>query len=1493
MRRIGSIFFSILTMLYIFGVCAFAEGKNPQVSVVLNLFAETQKTYTLNGVSDKTISGDAGYQEIVDVSQTHTKSESAVVTVNDTTKQTISDLTDLEYQFISKDGNYAIQSVKQPSLYVNARYDSSASYPNGTVEKAITVTKKEGTECFTLKDNDQTFHFGFASNYKFQQYAFFFDGSVSVYNRNDSTDAFYLLKRRSDGGTDDDLVYGYEKITDTNMINATDKYLIATIYKDDVYLLRPCANSSWWIEHVAKYDGMKTDVTLTAKSVGSTQVTVGDTTFAVEVKGGLAEATLEDTNAFKEISTTVNRPRTVVYEFGSYDSYTIENAHILGSTLQMNSDPDKYDTVVTYLANTISQEEEGTGVATNMHTARHCLYTFNLIGGTADEYQITSSEYPSIHLGDTISVNHENRFKIIPEIKDGNPTGKFEIQYDNGKNFYFNGWKNFNGTAHNSIPNVTKLFLYTPATSGKGSKELPGYVRATTVESGKQYLIVAYLNNELYMVRPYSWAGDGSRNVHVAKLKGTYVKGQTTLTFTALEAGDATVKLKVGDVEKATCLIHAVESTFISKTGQASNDPISALTISTGMTYQVDVPGDESGRNIVWGSSHPEIVSVNNGVITTHDFDGSQNAVKMVTITAKVTENGSTQTYTLPVTVLKNTYEDYKIADVYIDNLKHTTAYISFASLGVTEYKENVNFMEVKEHQVMYTIRDNKQPLGVNFFAKPEDGYALTAMGATGANGDYLKTEKDKDPNQTEYFTKAGAGLNQRGIYGDNVIANMIAFAQSKDCVGAMGFSKSVGNNTGVYSKLSFTSEKLAEMTKKAYAISCNHGASPDSTIKTLEAGTYAHVGDTVYFKISVTNDVTTSIAYTDAKIKEMAGMNFFTEDPMGKTPNELAGDSTVTTEDRCQIKSLMEAGNQIATKDYFVGYTITDDEVGKVLTNKADFIYNATSQFSRVVLSDTIEIAADVNVIANEIEPEDNDYGTVTVPDITLPDGGTPNVATIRQVYYVRKGIPAELRNFAGTNDVDLIGKVYVTHANSNTDVSEKFEPKQGESAAHTSMMYTANHVGAEDYIVTYYAQPKVREGAEVGKWLVYAVKIVALEDRFLGATTSIGNEIDLNFYVKFATQEDIPSIQQSSGDYTNAGALGAGKEDKRDKYNVPTKEELKSTELSKYCVDFIKGGLTQSQTFDETKNLTMAYGASKLYGYTFQNINAYEMGENVTAALRYNNGDEKAPTLDAREYSIQQYAERMLTKGTAEDGNSNLYSMLVDLLNYGASAQKYAFKETWITSDPSANLVNKKLGEESSDTWFALGGKTGYDHSNYQNMVTSVTNNNFSNDAFSQETDPVFKSVNLILDPGMKLSLQVLLRIDDEDRDDYQLIIDTGKQTLTNLTFNGKPGELNDGKIVVDGNELQRLEKARYYITIEGIPPFFWDDIITITAKAGNESTHQLKYSVYRYGYNMLGNNDSNNELNQLLQSMYNYGKSSKEWFNSDEANENVYKK
>ena len=240
---------------------------------------------------------------------------------------------------------------------------------------------------------------------------------------------------------------------------------------------------------------------------------------------------------------------------------------------------------------------------------------------------------------------------------------------------------------------------------------------------------------------------------------------------------------------------------------------------------------------------------------------------------------------------------------------------------------------------------------------------------------------------------------------------------------------------------------------------------------------------------------------------------------------------------------------------------------------------------------------------------------------------------------------------------------------------------------------------------------------------------------------------------------------------------------------------------------------------------------GNTYLYG-EFTGIAAKEMTKEITATVE-GTSDGGITNCYSTSYttSVADYAKRLI----AMDGTSDtLKTLLVDMVNYGASAQNYF---GYNTSDPA----NAEFD----------------DYQSYASATHSLTNFNNSDSSVTNTGDVKIYGRTLVL----------------ENRVGVAVILDTSEYTgkLSDIKINISGNEVSD---IISGQDLKPYGEGKYYGVTYAILPTKMDETCTFTVMVNDVESARMTYGISAYAYNMRKN--SNTKLVTLLQDIVEYGDS-----------------
>lgn len=474
-----------------------------------------------------------------------------------------------------------------------------------------------------------------------------------------------------------------------------------------------------------------------------------------------------------------------------------------------------------------------------------------------------------------------------------NNNGDFLIYYAvdgiylsfNATNHYF--------TATNNRNNSTTVNLYRQIRNGEtSSTEIPGYIKVTQIEENTNYLVVKEVSGDYYILYPQQKSNYNSTNYdETCQLRVSH-----EFTITGNHSG--TTLVTIGNDEYNVTVYGQNEELEI-EPGDEFTDKALIITQGSSYTLQENITG-----TITWSSTNTSIATVNrNGQV-------SASAVGNTIIKA----TSGNITYNIPVTVVPRlTTGNTRTVNIHIDSDDETTLYYNLTY--------GTDFIEAHDGTRVYVQIPRSSMWGgnstynyFNFFAVPDDGYALSYM-----SGWYAPIVEE-----TEAEVRSGNGpalisTTQTQNLTNATKATAVGTAYSMGAEGMFGYT--ANGSAAVTQTLTVRSEKLPKISQKIYSI---NGVNYNN-------GDVAYPGDEVIFEVTVSKGAYDYVVNYDGTLtNSLSGAKFIGTSPTG-TGNSTSQAVTIDTKNSY-------------TQKYYVKYTIPEGTTDDI-TNVVSFNYESYGQ--------------------------------------------------------------------------------------------------------------------------------------------------------------------------------------------------------------------------------------------------------------------------------------------------------------------------------------------------------------------------------------------------------------------------------------------------------------------------------------------------------------------------------------------------------------------
>lgn len=496
----------------------------------------------------------------------------------------------------------------------------------------------------------------------------------------------------------------------------------------------------------------------------------------------------------------------------------------------------------------------------------------------------------------------------------------------------------------------------------------------TTVTVGDTKYMVTVKNKQVAVSLPVNgqqvFDCNGTITTQPDSKIATAVVADGKLTITGVAEG--TTKMVAGGVEYTITVQNqlTLENTpFLAGTGVGVNvedkdhkyhvGPVTKLTISEDLTYDLNLDPKFDGQNVQWSVENDQIASVDQDGHVTGKSAGETHVIATIDGVA----------YRIPVVVkaAPNAVET-RIYDFYASEITDTkVSYI---------WNNDTKLIELIEGEAIYVSQDKNGDNCVNFFGAPNPGYALTRMSSTNSDGAYFilhngdhktinigKTGFVNGTCEVAGETMNGAGINQHEVWGDrpgSPLYNSVQAAIDAGCDGGMGFTR-LKKSDGTHCTLTFRSEKLPTVAKEVRGVL----GTDDKTYREYKEGMTVVKDETVFFKVTVDKYASQDeIAYANVKLKDLLPNAQFIEVDSSTKDYKLIGNTLDLT------KEITAAGKNAEQYTYYAVYKITDADLDTTIHNTVELKYNYKSKYSSGAFD--AEANAEAKITATAFKPQD-----------------------------------------------------------------------------------------------------------------------------------------------------------------------------------------------------------------------------------------------------------------------------------------------------------------------------------------------------------------------------------------------------------------------------------------------------------------------------------------------------------------------------------------
>lgn len=336
-------------------------------------------------------------------------------------------------------------------------------------------------------------------------------------NYTDGAQEFVLLEKQDAAG-EGDILPGYKRVS---AITSGKKYLITYIWSDGSVLVLYPTNGQNAMSKLAVKNPASTEVTLTIQAIGAgdTEVTVDGTRYAIHVYDNVKPVELE-------VGETYNIPGEAEYE-GPQDEKVIKVSH---------EQEQKYG-LLKHIANVDSSMESFSSTLDKSASLEVAEFTFNQSG---EKWQIYNEAKTLYLTNATVADSFFTTEAADMTVTATEGSNTFRISNANGSAprfaIFFYTQMNFNANTNYNASFTAgsyELTLLEKQEQESDDDVIPGYKLATTITSGKKYLITYLWNDHVMVLYPV--------NGLAAQTKCYGMESENYIQITGMGAGTADV----------------------------------------------------------------------------------------------------------------------------------------------------------------------------------------------------------------------------------------------------------------------------------------------------------------------------------------------------------------------------------------------------------------------------------------------------------------------------------------------------------------------------------------------------------------------------------------------------------------------------------------------------------------------------------------------------------------------------------------------------------------------------------------------------------------------------------------------------------------------------------------------------------------------------------------------------------------------------------------
>lgn len=416
---------------------------------------------------------------------------------------------DVNKDICLQEAEYTFTGTAQENVWTVYNQSTKQYFTNNSSAEVFFNRERQNDMKFTpVSNSDGTKSFKICKGDTNNRYVIFHEPNMtfnSMQNSSDAANEKMCLLERKETAEETDIIPGYQRVSE---IQDGHSYLIAYLRSDSVMLLYPANGVAGQTKLVGTWDQMeqieRKKISIKAVGRGSTKALIDGVTYYIKVKDSEIVLNPNDTYDIPSISASVPAPENSVITAGAYNEVETGLFDHKGEGESVAFSTDSFSDTKNSQINLEDAEFTFTGSGETWTIKHGTKYLMNKVNWPDTFFTDTETSMKVVKIGDT------NTFKICRadfikdafnvDIKDrsSNLMG-YIVFYQRGMEFRSYGTGVKDGGTHGTNPYGQHanygITLLEKQSATSNDDVIPGYKTASSITSGKNYLISSVLED--------------------------------------------------------------------------------------------------------------------------------------------------------------------------------------------------------------------------------------------------------------------------------------------------------------------------------------------------------------------------------------------------------------------------------------------------------------------------------------------------------------------------------------------------------------------------------------------------------------------------------------------------------------------------------------------------------------------------------------------------------------------------------------------------------------------------------------------------------------------------------------------------------------------------------------------------------------------------------------------------------------------------------------